>query len=116
MPNNALIQEEYLVVDTTVILRERKIELTRIVESIDLLSQIKEWQTLKELIFDKMVERLEKNLQAEAKKNELLPAEIYRLQGQIAWAKRYSDLYKLAEAYKQELNSINKKLNENDNL
>lgn len=113
--NNAIfmVDSEELVVDTTVLLRQRQAELTKIIEAINSLAKQPEWQSLKELVFDGLVEKLEKSLQQEAKKTELLPAEIYRLQGQLLWAKRYSDLYKLAEAYKLELNNLTKKLNEN---
>jgi len=115
--NNALFFEdtESLQVDTTM-LRRRQVELGKILEAIQELVKNKDWQILNSLIFEGMVERLEKSLQVEAKKNELLPAEIYRLQGQLLWARRYNNLYKLAEAYKIELNNITKKLNENANI
>ncbi len=105
-----------IVVDTNVILRERKVVLLKMIGAIDSLSKNKEWQVLKELVFDGAVEKLEKNLLMEVKKNELQPIQIYRLQGQLLWAKRYSDIYKLAEDYKLELNQITKKLNENANF
>lgn len=111
--NNARFVEEEVIVDTTVLLRQRKTELLKIIKAIDNLSKNPDWQDLKKLLFDGLVEKLEKNLQAESKKNELQPPEIYRINGQLLWARRYSDLYKLAEAYKAELNNITKKLNEN---
>lgn len=110
MNNARFIDEEDIVVDTTVLLRQRQTELTRIIETINALSKLPEWQTLKELVFDGMTEKLEKSLQIEVKKPELNAPEIYRLNGQLQWAKRYGDLYKLAEAYKLELTNINKKL------
>lgn len=113
MNNANLGMEEEIVVDTTVFLRQRKTELVKIIEAINNLSKNDDWQVLKGLVFDGMVEKLEKTLQAEAKKIELNAPEIYRLNGQLTWAKRYSDLYKLAETYKAELNNITKKLNEN---
>lgn len=113
--NNAFLQEEQEIKeDNSVTLRKRQTEVVKIIEAINALAQREEWHVLKELIFDGIVEKLEKNLQQEAKKLELQPADIYRLQGELKWARRYSDLYKLAETYKAEINSITKKLNEND--
>jgi hypothetical protein len=102
--------------DNTIILRERLTELTKIIGAINALADRDEWKVLKELVFDGQVERIEKSLLSETKLNELQPAEIYRLQGQLVWARRYSDLYKLAETYKAELINITKKLNENGTI
>ena len=102
--------EENIVVDTTVLLRQRQQELLRIIDALGKIAATKEWGELRELIFDKQVQRLEKELQSESKTDELLPSKIYRLQGKIEWAKRYSDFYKLAETYKIELNQITLKL------
>jgi len=109
--NNAFIDEPDLVIDTTVLLRERQTELTNLIEAINELAKNEAWKTLKKLLFDGLVEKIERQLNAEVKKTQLNPIEIYRLQGQLSWAKRYSDIYKLAETYKQELNQITKKLN-----
>jgi len=115
--NNSFLQEMFedaVVADTTVILRERKEELTKIVEAINHLAQTADWQLLKDRVFDGQVEKIKKNLQLESEKSELQPTKIYRLQGELEWAKRYSDLYKLAETYKVEINNITKKLNDYD--
>ena len=112
--NNAFVDDkDELVIDTSVVLRERQTELTNLVTAINELAKNENWQVLKKLLFDGLVEKIDRQLTAEVKKNELNPTEIYRLQGQLGWAKRYSDLYKLAETYKLELNQITKKLNEN---
>lgn len=94
-------------------LRERQTQLVKIIEAIEAVNKTSEWQILNELIWKDGLQTLEKRLSNEALKKELDNPEIYRLQGQIAWAKRYSDLNKLVEAYKVELNNITKKLNEN---
>jgi len=113
MNNALLIEEDELAIDTTVVLKERRAELMKLLGAIDNLSKNPDWQTVKELVFDGMTEKIEKSLQAEAKKNELCTPEIYRLQGKLNWAQRYSDVYKLAEVYKLELNQLTKKLNAN---
>lgn len=110
--NNARLELDEPV-DLVSPLTERKIELTRMIEAINRLAPNPDWQTLKELLFDGQVEKIEKQLLLEAKNLELNAQKIQRLNGNLEWAKRF-DLYKLAETYKVELNSITKKLNENE--
>jgi hypothetical protein len=110
MTNDNLTED--LVVDTTVLLRQRKAEVVKILEALQRLFDTKDWQTLKELVFDNAIAKIEKNLQNEAKKIELNTSEIYRLQGKLEGVRRY-DFYKLAETYKLELENLTKKLNEN---
>ncbi len=111
--NNAQIEIQEP--STTSVLFERKVFLLRMIEAIDNLSKSDDWKTVKELLFDGQLEKLEKNLLTEAKSNELSAPKIYRLQGNLEWAKRF-DLYKLAETYKLELNGVTKKLNENASI
>lgn len=106
------IDAEWQDIDLTLNLQERKGILLRLITAIDSLSKNDDWHTLKELLFDGQVERLEKQLLYEAKANELSSPTIYRLQGNLEWARRWN-LYKLAETYNKELNQITKKLNEN---
>ncbi len=115
--NNAQIQDAEWeeIPDLTPSLLEKQAVLQRLVEAIDKLSKNEDWQTLKQLLFDQQIERMEKQLLNEAKANELQPEKIYRLQGNLEWARRW-DLYKLAETYKTELNGITKKLNENASI
>ncbi len=111
--NNAQIEfDSEVEIDLTPNLQERQVILLRLIEAIDNLSKNEDWQTLKKLLFDGQVEKLEIQLLSEAKLNELQAPKIYRLQGNLEWARRW-DLYKLAETYKKELNGITKKLNEN---
>lgn len=93
-----------------VALRERQTELIKIIESIDEVLKTKGWQTLKELVFDSRVDSLERQLLAEAKKEEIDPKKIYKLQGELIWSKRYSDLRSYAEMLKKELEGIKLKL------
>lgn len=101
-------------VDTTV-LRQKQQELLKIIEAVSKVANSGEWKQLRELVFDKQVERLEKELKSASLQNELNSPEIYRLQGKITWAKRYSDFYKLTETYKTELKQITLKLETNEN-
>ena len=98
-------------VDRTPWLRQKEGELVKVIEAIAAISECAEWQTLKTHIFDGLVESLERRLTEEANKPELNQSEIHRLQGQLAWAKRYADFKKLGDAFKLELGNIRNQLN-----
>lgn len=70
--------------------RERETELVRIVEAIGTITQTAEWDSLRELVFDKSKENLESRLLNEVKKHDLNLPEIYRLQGQLESHKKHS--------------------------
>ncbi len=92
-------------------LREREAKLVRIIQAVLGLSQSQEWRTLKEQLFDEIGESIEKRLRAESTKEKLHTEEIYRLQGEYRWARRYADPVSLAKTYQDELSAIRKLLN-----
>ncbi len=100
--------------DTQILLRQKLVETEKILKALLAVNESREWQTLKELVLDGVVQTLEKRLRQESNKAVLDGPEIYRVQGQLAWARRYADLSKLADAYKIELNNLTRKLNENE--
>lgn len=91
-------------------LREKEAQAVRIIEAIERIKDSEEWSSLKSLIFASLAENLEKKLKFEAEKMELDNPTIYRLQGQLLWARKYADLAKLAESYRIELSNIRKQL------
>ncbi len=91
--------------------QEREAELVRLIDAIKGLEETREWSTLKEALFDGLVERLEAQLRNEAERPELNSSALYRLQGQLSWARTYADLGKLAKTYHAELVSIRKNKN-----
>ena len=95
-------------VDNTEHLRERESVLVRIIEAIKRVKESEDWNTLKTLLFDGSLDKLEKRLQIESEKPKLDDSEMYRLQGQISWARKYVDLDKLADAYRVELSNLRK--------
>lgn len=111
--NNAQIIEETknLQEGQVLILRKKETELTNIIEAVKSISESKEWQTLKILIFDELVENLERRIKTETAKEHIDTSQIYKLNGQLLWAKKYSDFNKLADVYRLELTNIKKKLN-----
>lgn len=92
--------------DSETKLRDRQTELVKILEAIDEVLKTKGWQTLKELVFDKVVERLDRQLLSEAKNPKIDEIKLYYLQGEMAWARRYSDLKSYAEMLQKELQGI----------
>lgn len=92
-------------------LREREAKLMRVLESLGALSQSNEWSTLKTELFDEVLESIEKKMRVEAGKAEISTPELYRLQGERKWAKRYADPISLIQNYRVELAHIRKQLN-----
>ena len=93
-------------------LREREAEFVKIIEALGQVEAADGWQKLKELLWDDVVEKLERLIVFEARAKEINTPELYRLQGQLAWAKRYSNLEELRNIFKVELKNIKKSLND----
>lgn len=91
-------------------LREREAKLVRLIEALGALDASKEWSTLKEELFDGALESIEGKIRIEADKAEILLPELYRLQGERKWAKKYSKLDTLADSYRVELANIRRTL------
>jgi hypothetical protein len=93
--------------DTKPMLRQKETELLEIIEAIEKIGASAYWKLLQDKVFNGVMEALQNRIRSE--KN---PTEIYRLQGQIVWAEKYSDLSKLAQAYRNELTLNRKRLHE----
>ncbi len=89
-------------------IQERDAHLLRLLEAIQDVQATSAWSTLKEE-FDSEIARLNRLLLAEAKKKDIDSAELYRLQGRIESAKKYS-LEKLFEDLMAERDTIRRKL------
>lgn len=88
--------------------RERYAHLVRLIEAITDVQSTSAWSTLKEE-FDGEIARLERLLMQESKKGEVNLPEVYRLQGRIESARKYS-LEKLFEDSMAESDTIKRKL------
>lgn len=102
--NNAYYQEEEEVkpLDTS----QQQATLVRLIEAINGLLQSPEWQTLQELHFTQEEERIERLIVSSAKKATIDESELYRLQGELKWAKRYADMPKFAQILKSQLDKL----------
>lgn len=88
----------------------RHVELVKILKAFEALELSQEWETLKEMVFNKAKTSLEKQLVLEAKKPVLDEPKIYRLQGELSWAEKYCDISKFIESNKRLLEEVNKKI------
>lgn len=115
--NNSLIAEMNVSLDLeekrddTPILRAEEEKLIKIIQAIEAVASSPEWETLKELVFDGVVESLDRQKAAETNKQPINTDKIHSLNGQLAWAKRYSNFTTLGEAYRLRLREIKGKLN-----
>lgn len=91
-------------------LREREAKLVRMIEALAALSGSNEWSTLKDELFDGALESIEIKLHLEAQKPEVCLPELYRLQGERKWARRYADPASLVDNFRRELANIRKQL------
>jgi len=103
------------VVDNTAQLRQKETDIIAIIEAINRLMENKDWLILKEKIFDGVVENLLRLRNTEVEKKPLNGPVIHSLNGQLSWAKKYSNLDSLAIIYKQDLTKIRKLLYGKDN-
>lgn len=95
-------------VDMTPSLRQREQDIVAIIEALQAVKGSEFWKTLQNKVFNGILEALQRRIRSE--KN---PTEIYRLQGQIVWAEKYTDLNKLLQAYQNELQQIRKQYENN---
>lgn len=93
-------------------LEKQQGEWTQIVEALNRVESSEDWQKLKRLFLDGVVTTLENQLKVATQKPEIVTAELYRLQGQLAWAKKYADLKKLSEFFRKQVENLNNQLND----
>lgn len=98
-------------VDITPNLRAEEEKLTKIIQAIEVIAKSPEWQILKEMVFDGVVESLEKQKAVETSKQPINVDKVHSLNGQLAWAKRYSNFTSFSEVYRLKLREIKEKLN-----
>lgn len=116
MNNSKIALDDYMdsledeVVDNQPALREKEVELVAIIEAIQNLSNNRDWVILQEKVFDGVVNNLMKRRNTEVEKKPLNGPVIHSLNGQLEWAKKYSNIASLAQIYKLELTNVRKLL------
>ena len=107
--NNSKIAFDNLEVessDRTPFLQKQQGEIAQIIEAINGVEASEDWKKLKRLVLDGVVTSLERQLISEASKDQINDPNMYRLQGQLMWAKKFADLKRLGESFKQSLENI----------
>src|SRR3990167_9323991 len=101
--NNAFLTQNTFVeespVDPRPILRQRETAIARIIEAINEVASSESYQVLKRELFDGLVETIEREIRRENNQKNIDLPTLYRLQGQYAWAKKYSDFQTLRDAF-----------------
>ena len=92
-------------------LQKQQGEFSQIVEAINRVEASQDWQKLKRLVLDGVVTTLEKKVASEASKEEVNTPELYRLQGQLTWARKYADLSKFAEFFRVQISNLKNQIN-----
>lgn len=101
--------------EDTSFLEAKRGELSKAIEAIQAIESSLEWQTLKKLVLDGIVASLERQLTQEASREVIDTPKMYRLQGQVTWAKKYSDLGKFVESLKVQLANIKNQIHADEN-
>jgi hypothetical protein len=84
--------------------------LIKLLEALSRLETNDDWKTLKELVFDKSISSIERQLLNETLNKEVNLNQIYKLQGEWAWAKQYTDVNRFIETLRKQLEDVKSKL------
>ena len=95
-------------------LQEKQGELAKLIEAINRVEANEDWRKLKELFLNEVVDKLERQLRDEAKKEEINLPKLYRLQGQIEWARKYTNLKKISDDKRLEVENLKKQIHESN--
>ena len=101
------IEEPFINVDG---FKEREQKLVRVIEALREVEKTHGWSSLKKELFDSLPDSLNKQINQEAKKLSPDINKLNRLAGELKWAEGFSDLKKLEETFKVELQSVRQRL------
>lgn len=96
--------------DVKVKLREEHNALTKLILAIEALHATPEWKAVKELLIDGLVDKIDKRLLEASLAPEISLKDVYTLQGERKWAKKYADLKAYASTLKLKLETVNKRI------
>jgi len=96
--------------DNKVKLREIQNNLVRLIESYVALDKNADWKVLQELVFEKSLASIERQILNEALAKEINLNELYKLQGEWVWAKQNLDTNRVVSTLKIQLEDIKTKL------
>ena len=112
--NNSNLQLEEKENSRLPFLQEKQGELAQLIEAINRVEANEDWRKLKELFLNGLVDKLERQLKDEASKEEVNLPKLYRLQGKVEWAKKYSNLKKISDEKRLEVENLKKQIHESN--
>lgn len=98
--------------DSKALLRERQTDLIQIIEAFASLEKNEAWTVIKNLVYDKSLASIERQILIQSLTQEVSIEKIYKLQGEWAWAKQFSNPIQFVDLLKKQLTEIKKKLHE----
>jgi hypothetical protein len=96
--------------DEKVKLREIQNDLVRLIKSYVALDKNPDWKVLQELVFEKSLASIERQILNTALSKDINLNELYKLQGEWAWAKQHLDINRVVNGLKVQLEDIKQKL------
>lgn len=96
--------------ETKALLREKEVELVKILEALDALSKNKDFKTLQELLFSKSQDAVERQIKNESLAQEINTDKLYKLQGEWVWVRQFMDIPSFVKTLRRELEAIKTKL------
>mgnify|MGYP001600761649 FL=1 len=112
--NNSNLQLEDKEDSRLSFLQDKQGELAQLVEAINRVEANEDWRKLKEIFLNGIMDKLERQLKEEASKSEVSLPKVYRLQGQVEWAKKYSNLKKISDEKRLEIENLKKQIYESN--
>lgn len=93
-----------------ILYREEQTRLIKLLDALAKLDKNKDWETLKEMVFAKSLQAVERQMLTECLSPEISIEKLYKLQGEWVWAKQYTDVDRFIETLKKQLEEIKNKL------
>lgn len=104
------MEEEVLDEKSKTLLREEQNRLISIIESVATLEKSEEWATLKELVFNRSLQSIERQIMSATLSEDIDLNKLYKLQGERSWAKKFTDTDRFIETLKKQLQDIKNRL------
>ena len=92
------------------LMRKQQNEFITIIEAFSGLEKSQEWNTVKELVFERSLKGIERQILNESLNPKINTDKLYRLQGEWAWAKQYNDTGRFIDTLRKQLQDIKQKL------
>lgn len=96
--------------ETKALYRQEQDRLIRIIEAFEGLEKTEEWKTLKELVFSKSLDAIQRQILNESLSRVIDTEKLYKLQGEYAWATQYVQTGRFVETCRKQLAEIKRKL------